>query len=39
MLSKTYVDLYVKCQLLLSDFNKLEFSRQILEKYPNIKFY
>jgi hypothetical protein len=34
-----YIGLYIKCPLFLSDFNKLEFSRQIFEKYSDIKFH
>ena len=34
-----YKGLHIKYPLFLSDFNKVEFSRQIFEKYSNIKFY
>ena len=33
-----YIGLHVKYPLLLSDFNDTLISRQILEKYSNIKF-
>jgi len=33
-----YIGVYVKYPLFLSDFNELEFSQQILEKYSNTKF-
>jgi len=40
MLSYIYIGLQVKYQLFFSHFNRTEiFSRQILEKYPNIKFH
>jgi len=35
---KTSSSLHVKYPLFLSDFVKLEFSRQFCEKYSNIKF-
>jgi hypothetical protein len=38
MWSKTYVGLHVKHPLFLSDLMKLEFSRRVFEKYPNMKF-
>jgi len=31
-----YVGMYVKYSLFLSDFHKIEFSRQTFEKYSNI---
>jgi hypothetical protein len=34
-----YIGLHVKFPLLLSDFNEIEFSRQVFEKYSNIKFH
>ena len=34
-----YIGLLVKYLLFLSGFMKLEFSRQIFEKYSNIKFH
>ena len=35
-----YIGLHVKCPLCFSDFNReLEFSRQIFDKYGNIKLY
>ena len=34
-----YVGFHVKCPLFLSDFKKLEFFRQISEKYSNIKIH
>jgi hypothetical protein len=34
-----YICLHVQYPLLLSEFNELEFSRQIFEKFPNIKFH
>jgi hypothetical protein len=34
-----YTDLHVKYPLFLSDFNENCISKQILEKYSNIKFY
>jgi hypothetical protein len=33
-----FIDLYVKCPLIVSHFNKHEFSLQILEKRSNIQF-
>jgi len=33
------ISLNVKYPLFLSDFNELEFSREIFEKYSNIKFH
>jgi len=36
---KMYIGLHVQYPLLLSDLTKLELSRQIFEKYPNIKFH
>jgi len=33
-----YTVLHVKYPLFVSDFNELEFSGQILEKYSNMKF-
>ena len=35
----TFIVLYAKCPLFLSDLMKLEFSRQIFEKCINIKFH
>jgi len=37
--SKMYIGVHVKCPLLFLDFNQLEFSQQIFEKYSNIKFH
>jgi len=34
-----YIDLHVMYPLLSSDFGKLEYFRQIFEKYSNIKFH
>jgi hypothetical protein len=34
-----YIGLHVKYPLSLSDFNKVEFSRQISNNYKNIKFH
>ena len=34
-----YIVLHVKYLLFVSDFNELEFSGQILEKYSNMKFH
>jgi hypothetical protein len=34
-----YIGLHVKYPLFLSDLMKLEFSRQIFEEFPNIKFH
>jgi hypothetical protein len=39
MWSKMYICLHVRCPLFLSEFNELEFSRQIFEKSSNIKFH
>ena len=33
---KMYIGVHVKCTLFLSNVTKLEFSRQILEKYTNV---
>jgi len=33
-----YIGLHIKYPLFLSDFNRTEFSRQIIEKSSNIKF-
>jgi hypothetical protein len=39
MIKKMRICLRAKCPLFLSDFNKLEFSRQVFEKRSNIKFH
>ena len=36
---KTYIGLHVKYPLFLSDFNETELSRQIFDRYSNIRFY
>ena len=38
MIINIYIGLHVKYPLFLSEFMKLEFSRQIFEKYSNTKF-
>ena len=39
ILSQMYMGLHVKYSLLLQILVKLEFSRQIFEKYSNTNFY
>jgi len=39
ILSQMYTHYYVKCPLFLSVLMKLEFSRWIFVKHPNIKFH
>ena len=38
MIKKMYIGFYVKCHLLFLILIKLEFSREIFEKWSNIKF-
>jgi hypothetical protein len=39
MIQKMYIGLHVKCRYSCQILMKLEFSREIFEKHPNLKFH